>query len=125
MPILAIMNELQIYDPEQFARDQKTVSNGFWAKLRRTLGRIPFADEAVAAWFCASDPSTPARVKAVLIGALAYFVMPADLVPDVIAGLGFTDDAAVLMAAVTTVGTHIKDAHRDQAKAVLKRLAGA
>lgn len=118
------MNDLQIYDPGQFARDRKTVSDGFWIKLRRALAKIPFADEAVAAWYCAADPDTPARVRAVLIGALAYFVVPTDLVPDFVAGVGFTDDAAVLAAAIATVGAHITKRHRERARAALEKLAG-
>jgi uncharacterized membrane protein YkvA (DUF1232 family) len=78
----------------------------------------------VAGYYCALDPATPLQVKAVLFGALAYFVLPIDLVPDVIAWLGFTDDAAVLYAAIRTVAPHIKDCHRAQARTAVDRLAG-
>ncbi len=97
---------------------------GFWGKVRRTLGRVPFLDEAVAAYVCAADPETPRRVRAVLLGALGYFVVPADMIPDFIAGLGFTDDATVLAAAVATVRRHVTDDHRTRARAILRRLAG-
>jgi uncharacterized membrane protein YkvA (DUF1232 family) len=60
----------------------------------------------------------------VLFGALAYFIMPIDLIPDVIAWVGFTDDAAVLYAALRTIAPHIKDSHRQQAKVAIDRLAG-
>ena len=83
------------------------------------LGRIGFAREALAAYFCAIDPQTPARTKAILLAALAYFIAPVDLVPDIIAGLGFTDDAAVLFAAWRSVEPHIKERHRERAKAAL------
>lgn len=99
--------------------DEARVRRRFWAKLRRVAGRIPFAEDAVAAWYCALDPRTPARVRAVLIGALAYFVVPADLIPDFITGLGFTDDATVLMAAVTAVSPHIRARHRMRARRAL------
>ena len=59
-----------------------------------------------------------------LIAALAYFVVPTDLIPDFIASIGFTDDAAVLLAAIQTVTPHIKDGHRTQARAALWRLSG-
>lgn len=91
----------------------------FWDKVRRTAGKVPFADEAVAMWFCARDPATPARVKAILLGALAYFVLPFDAVPDVLAGLGFTDDLAVIVAAIRAVRPHVTDAHRAQAREAL------
>lgn len=115
--------ELVPGDPEDLARDQARVERGFWDKVRRTLGRVPFLEEAVAAFFCARDPATPLQVKAVLIGALAYFVIPTDLIPDFIAALGFVDDAAVLYAALKTVAPHITADHRAQARAALDRLA--
>ncbi len=99
---------------------ENRVRRGFWPKLRRSLGRISFAREGVAAYFCAIDPQTPARTKGILLAALAYFIAPVDLVPDIIAGLGFTDDAAVLFAAWRAVEPHIQDRHRDRAKAVLQ-----
>lgn len=94
-------------------------SKSFWDKIRRTAGKVPFVDEAVALYFCARDPATPARTKAIVLGALAYFVMPFDVAPDILAGLGFTDDLAVLMAAVRAVLPHVTDAHRARAREVL------
>jgi uncharacterized membrane protein YkvA (DUF1232 family) len=114
--------DLVPYDPVKFQQDQKTVEAGFWRKLRRVASKLPFLDELLAAYYCAIDPTTPLRVKAVLFGALAYFVMPVDLIPDFIAWFGFTDDAAVLFAAIRSVAGSIKPEHRDQARASLARL---
>ena len=75
------------------------VRDGLWTKLRCTAGSIDFAREAAAAWHCTLDPKTPARVKAILIGALAYFILPTDVIADVLLGLGFADDTAVFWAA--------------------------
>ena len=104
-------------DDDRLAREDSLVRQGFWRKLRQAMGRIPFAEDAVAAFYCATDPSTPTYVRAVLIGALAYFIMPMDVIPDMIAGLGFTDDASVLLAALSAVGGHLKPRHRAQAQA--------
>ena len=101
--------------------DARYVRRHFWKKVRRTLGLVPFLEDAIAAWFCALDPRTPARVRAVLLGALAWFIMPADLIPDFIAGLGFTDDASVLLAAMTMVSPHITGRHRARARRALAR----
>jgi uncharacterized membrane protein YkvA (DUF1232 family) len=95
----------------------------FWAKLRRVLARVPFAEDLVAAYYCAFDRDTPGYVRVVLFGALAYFVLPTDMVPDVLAGLGFTDDASVIAAAIAAVGRHIEPRHRVQARERLERLA--
>ncbi len=94
----------------------------FWRKLARGLAQIPFAEDLVAAYVCAMDRQTPTYVRAVLLGAVAYFVLPADAVPDFLAGLGFTDDASVIAAAVAAVGRHLTPTHRAMARARLDRL---
>lgn len=113
-------NSPEGFDLKDLDTQEKLVRNGFWTKLRRAMGSIDFAREAVAAWYCATDPKTPLRVKAILIGALAYFIMPADVIPDVIVGLGFTDDAAVFWAAWKAVSSHIDERHRVRATAALE-----
>lgn len=110
---------------EQMRDDERTVERGFWTKLGTVAARIPFAQEAVSAYYAARDPQTPTRVKAVLLGALAYFVVPTDLIPDFIAGLGFTDDATVLLLAAQTVAGHIKEPHRQRASEKLAELREA
>ena len=112
-------------NPAKFARDEARVKRSFWPKLRRVLGHVPFVEEAVAAYYCALDPTTPLQVKAVLLGALAYFIIPTDLIPDFIAFLGYGDDATVLFAALRTVSTNVTDRHREKAQRVLKRLRQA
>ena len=106
-------------DLTRFESDERRVREGFWQKMRRTLGKVPFTEDAVAAFHCATDSATPLRIRATLFGALAYFVMPFDVVPDFIAGLGYTDDAAVLVAAFTAAASHITEDHRRKAKAWL------
>jgi uncharacterized membrane protein YkvA (DUF1232 family) len=96
------------------------VRRRFWGKLRRTLGRVPFLDQAVAAYYAAVDPATPPRARAVLFAALAYFVIPADLIPDPLPSGGFADDLAVLFAAIQMIGPHITVWHRDRARALLR-----
>lgn len=103
--------------------DARAVERGFRRKIRRTAGKVPFIKEAVSAYYCAVDAKTPMRVRGVLLAALAYFVMPADVIPDFIAGLGFTDDASVFLAAITAVGGHVKDRHRDKAREFLEKPA--
>ena len=106
-------------DHSQFAGNEAAVRDGFWPKLRRTLGRVPFSEDAVAAFHCATDRATPLAIRATLFGALAYFVLPLDAVPDFMLGLGFADDAAVIAAAITAAKVHITDAHRARARAWL------
>lgn len=101
------------------ARSSRLVEKDFWRKLLKVAGRVPFAEDLAAAYFCAVDPLTPARVKGVLVGALAYFVIPFDAIPDFLAGFGFTDDAAVLAMAIRLVSKHMKDSHYLKARSAL------
>ena len=109
----------EVLTPEDVRDRALSVNQGFWPKLKKVIRRIPFANELVAAYYCAMDEATPLRVRATLLGALAYFIMPIDAIPDVIAGLGFTDDAAVLALAIRMVASHMKPKHRDQAQQAL------
>lgn len=102
-----------------FAADERLVRRGFWRKLARYAGKLPFAEDLLAAYYCAFDRQTPLQVRAVLIGALAYFVLPFDGVPDLMPMLGFTDDAAVLAAAMKLVIDSIRPEHREAARAKL------
>jgi uncharacterized membrane protein YkvA (DUF1232 family) len=95
----------------------------FWRKLRRVVARVPFVEDLLAAYYCAIDHNTPTYVRGVLLGAVAYFVLPADMIPDVLAPLGFTDDASVIAAAIAAVGGHLHPRHRQQARQSLEQLA--
>ena len=107
------------------ATDRATVEAGFWPKFRRVAGRLPFAEDLLAAWYAARDPSTPTRVRATLLAALAYFVVPTDMIPDVVVGLGYTDDAAVLAAALRTLAAYIRADHRERARLALLEIEEA
>ena len=98
------------------ARQESKVRRGFFPTLKRALRHIPFAEDLVASYHCALDPQTPAASRGVLLAALAYFVLPFDVVPDFVAGLGFADDAAVLMAAFSAVRNNIRPEHYDKAR---------
>lgn len=100
-------------------RDEAQVRDGFWYKARKTLGQVPFSEQAVAAFYCATDSATPLRIRGALFGALAYFVMPFDTIPDFILALGYTDDAAILLGAIAVAQAHITDEHRAKARAWL------
>jgi uncharacterized membrane protein YkvA (DUF1232 family) len=101
-------------------QDEPTLQRRFWNKLGRYAAVIPFAEDLLAAYYCAFDRETPHSVRAVLVGTLAYFVVPTDAIPDILPALGFTDDAAVLAGAIKFVARHIKPVHRDAARAKLE-----
>ena len=98
------------------------VKAGFWPKIGRVASRIPFAGQVVSVYFAARDPETPMAAKGIMLGALAYFVMPLDAIPDVLAGIGFTDDAAVITAVIATLGANVRKRHRELAEKALDKL---
>ncbi len=102
--------------------DDSALRRSFWRKLRSIPARLPFAEDLLAAYYCAFDRDTPLQVKATLVAAIAYFVLPIDAIPDVLPVLGFTDDAAVLAAAIKLVTGHILPLHRDAAREKLANL---
>ena len=83
----------------QFKDDESAFHRRFWRKLRGAALSIPFVEDLLTAYYCAFDRETPLSVKTTLIGALVYFVLPTDAIPDFLPLIGFTDDAAILAGA--------------------------
>ncbi|WFU33203.1 YkvA family protein [Bradyrhizobium brasilense] len=106
---------------DRLAQDPESVRRRFWIKFKKVVASLPFAEDLLAAYYCAFDRQTPRHVQAALLGAIAYFILPFDFVPDMLPILGFTDDAAVLATALRMVASHITPEHRDAARAALKR----
>ena len=105
---------------EKKRREQaERVRARFWQTLKNAARQIPFVEDLVAAYYCALDPKTPTRVRGILLAALAYFVMPVDIIPDFVAFFGFTDDMAVMAAAISAIQGHITDAHYAAAREAL------
>jgi uncharacterized membrane protein YkvA (DUF1232 family) len=86
---------------ENFARDEAQVRRGFWSKARRVGARLPFAEDLLAAYFCAFDRNTPVAVRTAV--------------------LGFADDAAILATAIRLVASNISADHRSAARAAIAR----
>ena len=106
---------------DRLAQDPESVRRRFWIKFKKVVASLPFAEDLLAAYYCAFDRQTPRHVQAALLGAIAYFILPFDFVPDMLPILGFTDDAAVLATALRLVASHIMPEHREAARAALKR----
>ena len=110
------------FDPaDRLAEDRESVRRRFKAKFKQVVAKLPFAEDLLAAYYCAFDRDTPRHVQLSLLGALAYFVLPVDFMPDVLPVLGFTDDAAVLVTALRLVAGHIRPDHREAAREALTR----
>jgi uncharacterized membrane protein YkvA (DUF1232 family) len=106
---------------DRLAEDRESVRRRFWIKFKRVMAKLPFAEDLLAAYYCAFDRQTPRHVQAALLGAIAYFILPFDFIPDILPVIGFTDDAAVVATAIRLVASHITVEHREAARAALKR----
>jgi uncharacterized membrane protein YkvA (DUF1232 family) len=90
---------------------------GFWDKLTsfaRVAGR-EVIEKALWLYYAMQSPDCPAWAKTVIIGALGYFILPLDAIPDVLVPMGFTDDLGVLAAALTVVSMHVTPEVKRQA----------
>jgi uncharacterized membrane protein YkvA (DUF1232 family) len=110
-------DEVQL--PALYVYRAQIVEQGFWKKLLKLAGRVPFVEDLAAAYFCVVDPTTPGRVRGIILAALAWFVLPASVLPEFIVVLGFTDDVAVVAIAARMVRRHIKERHYRRAREVL------
>lgn len=95
----------------------------FWRKLSKyaQVAGSSVLRPALRLYFAARDNDTPVWARRTIIAALAYFILPFDSLPDFIPALGYSDDLAILAAALTTVAIHIKEEHQEQAETVLGR----
>jgi uncharacterized membrane protein YkvA (DUF1232 family) len=109
------------FDTNALVSNPGRLRESFWKKLKRVAAQLPFAEDLLAAYYCAFDRETPRHVQVALLGAIAYFVLPFDFMPDMLPVLGFTDDAAVLATAIRLVSGHITQDHRQAARAALGR----
>lgn len=103
------------------ADQEAYVRAGFFQKLKHAAGKIPFAEDAVALYYAAFDAATPKWARRVALAALAYFIMPFDVIPDALVIAGYTDDASLLAAAIALLAKHVTPAHRERARRWLKR----
>jgi uncharacterized membrane protein YkvA (DUF1232 family) len=89
--------------PALYVYRAQIVEEGFWKKLLKLAGRVPFVEDLAAAYFCFVDPTTPGRVRGIVLVALAWFVLP----------------ASVVAIAARMVRRHIKERHYRRAREVL------
>lgn len=118
------MSDYNKYSKEGFWKNklgnyQKYYSDDkFWDKAKKIVSKSGqyLMTQALTIYYCMIDPSTPTPVKVLFASALGYLILPADLVPDLIPGVGLLDDAGALTAAVSMSATSIKEEHVNKAE---------
>jgi len=99
---------------------------GFWSKIKLYAKKIgkPVLEKALSMYYAAKDSDTPKWAKTIMYGALGYFILPVDAIPDITPVVGYTDDLGVLAAAFGTVAFYIKEGHIQMAKEKIKQWFG-
>jgi uncharacterized membrane protein YkvA (DUF1232 family) len=92
------------------------VEKGIWAKVKKTIGKVPFLANAISLYYCAMDTKTPLKARAIAFSSLAYFILPIDIIPDAILAAGYSDDAGVIAAAILALAPFITEEHKRKAK---------
>jgi uncharacterized membrane protein YkvA (DUF1232 family) len=90
----------------------------FWSKLKhfaRRAGR-EVVEKALTLYYVLQDADTPVWIKTAIAGALGYFILPVDIIPDVAPALGYSDDLTMLAAAITTAAAYVKPEHLQRAR---------
>ena len=90
----------------------------FWSKVARFAKKaganVIYA--ALILYYTFQKPGLPKKTKTTIIGAITYFILPIDFIPDILVGIGFTDDLVALGYAISQVIAHIDDSVKSQAK---------
>ena len=88
----------------------KSCSNSHAPQAEKSLSN------ALSLYYTAQAPDTPAWAKTVITGALGYFILPADAIPDLIPAVGYGDDLGALAAALAAVAAHVTPEIKARAK---------
>jgi len=105
--------------PTVAAGDIQRVTRDLMPKVMSVAKHIPFAEDLVAAYYAAIDPDVPSTARAMMWGPLLYFVQPIDGIPDIVPGVGFLDDAALIALMLKSVQSAIGPVHRARARETL------
>lgn len=121
------MADQKVPNESQLIASEKHYSeNGLWDKIKsvaKSAGlKIIYA--ALILYYTATASTTPTEKKAIIYGALGYFILPIDLIPDAIPLVGFSDDLAALLWCIATVAACITPEIKENAKKKLTEIFG-
>lgn len=105
-------------DSERSNFEKQYSEKSFWGKLKKfakTAGK-EVVEKALQLYYAAKSPKTPLWAKSTAYGALGYFIMPLDAIPDTIPAAGYSDDLGVLTAAIATIAFYIDQDVKDKAE---------
>ncbi len=72
-------------------------------------------------YYVVTDSKLPLKDRAIIYGALGYFILPVDLIPDAMPIVGFSDDMAAVIAALNAIKGNITPEAKSRARERLGR----
>ncbi|MCL2038948.1 MAG: YkvA family protein [Bacteroidetes bacterium] len=98
--------------------------DGIWNKIKKHYKSIgkKFIKLVLVLYYTLRDDDTPKWAKAIILGALGYFILPLDIIPDFVPVMGFADDLVSITLAISSVILHIKEEHKEKADKMLEAL---
>ena len=113
-------NELDSKYAKNYSED------GFWNKITSVLKSAGLVTlyKALQLYYVMDNPNCPAHIKAAIIAALGYFILPIDVVPDFIPIVGFGDDLAAITAALLMAQAYVDEEVKRKARDKLDDLFG-
>ena len=100
---------------------------GFKSKMKRLGKKMggKLLYNVYVLYYVLKSRDVPVRVKAEIIGALGYVLVPLDLIPDFIPVVGFTDDLAAITFAVHQAHAQITPGIQKKAEKKVFKLIGS
>lgn len=113
--------EKEMEDASKYFSDEK-----FWDKLKSFAKKAgsSLVYAVLLLYFVLQKPEVPMRTKAIIVGALGYFILPLDLIPDIAPVVGYTDDLGAIGVALVQVAMYIDEDVKNQAKEKLRQWFG-
>ena len=92
---------------DKFEEGKEYIDDNLWAKVEKVGKKLSFTKDIKALFNYFSDRKIPWYRKSIVVGALVYFIMPIDSIPDIAPLIGYLDDLGVITAVIKYLGSEL------------------
>jgi uncharacterized membrane protein YkvA (DUF1232 family) len=92
---------------EKYEEGKEYIDENFWSKIERVGSKLSFTKDLKALYNYFVDPSISWYRKSIVVGALIYFIVPIDSIPDIAPLIGYLDDLGVITATIKFLGSEL------------------
>lgn len=92
--------------------------HSLWNKIKSAAAKAgrKVIYNALLLYYMLTDATIPLKHKRLIVGVLGYFILPIDLIPDILPGTGFADDLIALLYVVKVLHDSITPAIKAKAE---------